>query len=104
MKQLFTTLAERGLSILAFFFPFIEVASYFGPKVFLGTESLVLKSFYLNYLQKFTAFYTNNNLLVFIFMVWIFLSLNVKFEIDMLNISSRSPFYHESLRFPYWNF
>ena len=71
MKQLFTTLAERGLSILAFFFPFIEVASYFGPKVFLGTESLVLKSFYLNYLQKFTAFYTNNNLLVFIFMVYV---------------------------------
>jgi hypothetical protein len=66
-------LAERGLSIVAFIFPFIEVASYFGPKVFLGTESITLRSFYLNYLLKMTNFYANNNLLVFIFMVWIFL-------------------------------
>jgi len=40
------TLGERLLSIAAFIFPFIEVASYFGPKVFLSTESLALKSFY----------------------------------------------------------
>ena len=66
-------LAERGLSILAFIFPFIEVASYFGPKVFLGTESIALRSFYLNHLTKLTSFYTNNNLLIFIFMVWVFI-------------------------------
>jgi hypothetical protein len=67
------SLAERGLSIAAFIFPFIEIASYFGPKVFLGTESLTLRSFYVNYLLKLTNFYANNNLLVFIFMVWIFI-------------------------------
>jgi len=67
------TFVERALSIAAFVFPFIEVASYFGPKVFLNTESILLRSFYVNYLIKITSFYTNNNLLIFGFMVWIFL-------------------------------
>jgi len=66
-------LAERGLSIAAFIFPFIEVATYFGPKVFLSQENSTLRSFYLNYLTKITSFYTNNNLLIFIFMVWVFI-------------------------------
>ena len=69
----FKKIMERGLSIAAFIFPFIEVASYFGPKVFLSTESLTLRSFYLNYLTKITTFYTENNLLIFIFMVWVFI-------------------------------
>lgn len=68
------TLGERLLSIAAFIFPFIEVASYFGPKVFLSTESLALKSFYLNNLVKISTFYTDNNLLIFIFMVWVFIT------------------------------
>ena len=67
-------LAERGLSISALIFPFIEVASYFGPKVFLSTESMVLRSFYFNYLTKITSFYTENNLVIFIFMVWVFIT------------------------------
>ena len=66
-------LAERGLSIISFVFPFIEVTSYFGPKVFLSTDNIVLRSFYLNHLTKLTTFYTENNLLIFIFMVWIFI-------------------------------
>ena len=66
-------IAERGLSIIAFIFPFVEVASYFGPKVFLSTESIGLRSFYLNYLVKISSFYTENNLLIFIFMVWVFI-------------------------------
>ncbi len=65
--------AERGLSICAFIFPFVEVASYFGPKVFLSTESITLRSFYLNHLVKVSTFYTDNNLLIFIFMVWVFI-------------------------------
>jgi hypothetical protein len=65
--------AERGLSIIAFAFPFIEVTAYFGPKVFLSTESITLKNFYLNHLTTITNFYANNNLLIFIFMVWIFI-------------------------------
>ena len=66
-------LLERGLSITAFIFPFIEIASYFGPKVFLNTESFALKSFYFNYIAKIARFYADNNILVFIFMVWIFI-------------------------------
>ena len=66
-------MAERVLSISAFIFPFIEVASYFGPKVFLSAESATLRSFYLNHLVKLSSFYTENNLLIFIFMVWVFI-------------------------------
>ena len=83
MKKFFETLtpylkslipfAERAISICAFIFPFVEVASYFGPKVFLSTESITLRSFYLNHLVKVSTFYTDNNLLIFIFMVWVFI-------------------------------
>ena len=66
-------IAERGLSIVAFIFPLFEVASYFGPKVFLSTENVALRFFYLNHLTKLTTFYTSNNLLIFIFMVWVFI-------------------------------
>jgi len=69
----FKLFAERGLSIAAFIFPFIEVASYFGPKVFLNTENDDLRIFYLNHLIKMTSFYTDNSLLIFIFMIWIFI-------------------------------
>ena len=65
--------AERGLSIIAFIFPFIEVVSYFGPKVFLSTDSMALRSFYSIYIEKILRFYTENNLLIFIFMVWVFI-------------------------------
>ena len=67
------TAVERFLSIAAFIFPFIEVSSYFGPKVFLSTESVSLRNFYLNHLVKISSFYTENNLLIFIFMVWVFI-------------------------------
>lgn len=66
-------LAERGLSIVAFIFPFVEVASYFGPKVFLSTDSPALRSFYATYIEKLSRFYTDNNLLIFIFMIWLFI-------------------------------
>ena len=69
----FITLVERVISIAAFIFPFIEVAAYFGPKVFLSTDSLALKSFYFNNLVKLSTFYTDNNLLIFIFMIWVFI-------------------------------
>jgi len=80
MKKFFETIspflitfAERALSIAAFIFPFIEVVSYFGPKVFLNTESLALRVFYSTHIEKISRFYTDNNLLIFIFMVWVFI-------------------------------
>jgi len=67
------TILERGLSMTAFIFPFVEVVSYFGPKVFLSTESMALRGFYVNYIEKIARFYTDNNLLIFIFMIWVFI-------------------------------
>ncbi len=67
------TIAERLISIVAFIFPFIEVASYFGPKVFLSTDIITLQTFYIKHLVKLSTFYTDNNLLIFIFMVWVFI-------------------------------
>jgi uncharacterized membrane protein len=64
---------ERGFSIAALIFPLVEAIAYFGPKVFLNTESLALKNFYVSYIDKVSRFYTENNLLIFIFMVWVFL-------------------------------
>lgn len=65
---------ERGLSILALFFPFIEVTFYFGHKVFLSTDSLVLRNFYLTHLSQITTFYTQNVYVIFILMVGVFLA------------------------------
>jgi hypothetical protein len=64
---------EKFLSIVSFIFPFIEISYYFGPKVFLSADSLILKSFYLNYIQKLTLFYQANTYPVFIFMVVVFI-------------------------------
>jgi len=64
---------ERFISVLAFIFPFIELSFYFGAKVFLSTESLLLKVFYLNNIQKLTLFYQNNVYLIFIVMIAIFM-------------------------------
>jgi hypothetical protein len=64
---------ERVLSILAFFFPFIELSYYFSAKVFLSTESSFLKSIYINYINKFSNFYANNVYFIFIFMVGVFM-------------------------------
>ena len=45
MKKQLQDLLDRGLSIAAFIFPFIEVTSYFGPKVFLSADSGALSVF-----------------------------------------------------------
>jgi hypothetical protein len=73
MKKFINIFFERTLAILAFYFPFIEIACYFGPKVFLSTDSLLLRSFYSNHIIKLVNFYIDNNLLIFIFMIWVFI-------------------------------
>ena len=79
MKKFFKKLSpyligfeERGLSIAAFIFPFLEVVSYFGPKVFLNTDSVALRMFYSTYIEKLSRCYTDNNLIIFLFMVWVY--------------------------------
>ncbi len=73
-KNVVIQILERCLSIMAFYFPFIEVSAYFGPKVFLGTDNLTLRIFYAQHILKLSNFYTENNLLIFIFMIWVFIS------------------------------
>jgi uncharacterized membrane protein len=73
-KNFLPQVFERCLAIMAFYFPFIEVSAYFGPKVFLSTENLTLKIFYVNYLQKLSSFYEANIYLIFILMVGIFIT------------------------------
>ena len=73
-KQFILSFLERLISSLAFIFPFVEISSYFGPKVFLSTESTVLKTFYVKYILKMSTFYTENTYVVFIFMVWVFIT------------------------------
>jgi hypothetical protein len=73
-KQFILSFLERLISSLAFIFPFVEISSDFGPKVFLSTESTVLKTFYVNYILKMSTFYTENTYVVFIFMVWVFIT------------------------------
>ena len=74
MKKQLRNFFDRGLSIIAFIFPFVEISSYFGPKVFLTTESTLMKTFYVNYVLKLSSFYTENTYVIFIFMVWIFIT------------------------------
>jgi|TARA_B100000475_G_C14979907_1_gene307810 drug/metabolite transporter superfamily protein YnfA len=74
LKKFIPQILERCLAIMAFYFPFIEVSAYFGPKVFLSTDSIALRTFYAQNLLKLSDFYANNNLLIFIFMIWVFIS------------------------------
>jgi len=64
---------EKFLSILSFIFPLIEISYYFGSKVFLSADSLILKSFYIAYIKPLTLFYQENTYPVFIFMVVVFI-------------------------------
>lgn len=73
-KNFLPQIFERCLAIMAFYFPFVEVSAYFGPKVFLSTDSVALRTFYSQHILKLSNFYAENNLLIFIFMIWVFIS------------------------------
>ena len=64
---------ERGLSIDAFIFPLVEAVSYFGPTVFLNTDSVIIRMVYSTYIEKLSRFYTDHNLVILIFTVWVFI-------------------------------
>tara|TARA_B110001452_G_scaffold52042_1_gene39649 strand:+ start:13738 stop:14241 length:504 start_codon:yes stop_codon:yes gene_type:complete len=73
MKTYLIQISERFIAILAFIFPFTEISYYFGAKVFLSTDSISLKLFYLNNIAKLASFYEANVYLVFALMVGIFI-------------------------------
>ena len=73
MKDFIIKVAERFVSIISYIFPFIEICYYFGAKVFLSTDSVSMKLFYLNYIDKIALFYNANIYIIFIAMVGIFI-------------------------------
>jgi hypothetical protein len=66
-------LIERFLGIVCLYFPFIEANTYFAQKFYLNTSSLLIRKFYALNIVKWSNFYTDNNLLIFIFMIWVFI-------------------------------
>ena len=62
-KKFLPQVLERCLAIMAFYFPFIEVSAYFGPKVFLSTDSVALRTFYAQHVLKLSNFYVYMNTL-----------------------------------------
>ena len=63
----------RGFSIAALMFPFLEAVSYFAPKVFLTGDSVAMQMFFSTYIEKLSSFYVDNNLIFFIFMIWVYI-------------------------------
>ena len=72
LKDVFITVCERGLGVIAYVFPFVEISSYFGAKVFLSAESLPLQYFYRNFILNLVTVYQNNAYLSFALMIGIF--------------------------------
>jgi len=64
---------ERAFGITALYFPFIEACSYFGPKFYLNITNMEMRKFYAFHIVKWANFYAENNLLIFIFMIWVFI-------------------------------
>ena len=72
LKEVFIMVCERGLGIIAFIFPFVEISSYFGAKVFLSAESIPLQYFYRNFILNLVTVYQNNAYLSFALIIGIF--------------------------------
>jgi hypothetical protein len=66
-------LLERGLAVFSLYFPFIEACSYFGPKFYLNTTNIAIRKFYALHVIKWSTFYSEHNLLIFVFMIWVFI-------------------------------
>ena len=65
--------AERGVSMLSLLYPFLEVNMYFGAKVFMATENMDLKTFWVYNLLPLVKFYESNIYLFFAIMIIAFL-------------------------------
>lgn len=73
MKKFLIKFAERSLSIISYFFPFIEISYYFGAKVFLSIDNIGMRYLYLRIIAPLSSFYEENIYIIFIVMVGIFL-------------------------------
>jgi len=72
LKNFLITFCERSLGIIAYLFPFVEISTYFGAKVFLSAESIPLQYFYRNFILNLVTIYQNNAYLSFALMIGIF--------------------------------
>merc|ERR1711934_252068 len=60
MKKVIIKICERGLGILSYILPCLEISQYFARRVFLGTDSTTLHMFYINYLNTTIESYQSN--------------------------------------------
>jgi hypothetical protein len=66
-------ICERGLSIIAYIIPFVEISSTLALKVFLSADSQFLRFFYFTYIAPLTEFYRTNIYLCFALMLTLFI-------------------------------
>ena len=59
-KRALPIIVERGLPILAYIFPLMETLYFFSTRVFLYTDNVDLKIFFLKYIQGIVLIYQNN--------------------------------------------
>lgn len=72
LRQVLVKIVERGLSIGAFIFSFMESCYYFGQQTFMTSDVPVLNNFYINHIDKFGVIYGKNLLIIFGVMIGIF--------------------------------
>jgi hypothetical protein len=73
-KDIIRKICERGLSIIAYIIPFVEISSTLALKVFLSADSQFLRFFYFTYITPLTEFYRSNIYLCFALMLIIFIT------------------------------
>ena len=73
LKDKLVVILERVVSVGVFYFPFIECTCYFGPKLFLSTENFAVRKFYAEHIVRMGNYYQENQLMIFIFMIWLFI-------------------------------
>ena len=73
MKSIIIKICERGLAIIAYIFPFVEISSTLALKVFLTADSQFLRFFYFTYISPVTDFYRANIYLCFAIMLGTFI-------------------------------
>lgn len=73
LKKTLTTVIERALVISSYSFAFVDISASFAIKVFLNSDTKILKYFYINYISKINNFYIENVYFIFALMLGIFI-------------------------------
>ena len=73
IRKFLATGAERGVAMLSLIYPLLDVNLYFGAKVFMATEDLELKAFWVYKIAPLVKFYETNIYWFFAVMIIAFL-------------------------------